>query len=54
MSPYAGHDAQFRFRLGTNNSSPREGWYIDDIKLQGCGDGGAGDTIFANGFDSTP
>jgi hypothetical protein len=54
VSPYAGHDAQFRFRLGTNNTSPREGWYIDDIKLQGCGDGGTNDTIFTNGFDSTP
>jgi len=52
ISPYAGHDAQFRFRLGTNNASPREGWYIDDIKLQGCGSDT--DTIFANGFDSTP
>ena len=53
ISPYAGHDAQFRFRLGTNNTSPREGWYIDDIKLQGCGTG-SDDTIFANGFDPTP
>ncbi|HEX5123897.1 MAG TPA: S8 family serine peptidase [Rhodanobacteraceae bacterium] len=48
-SPYAGHDVQFRFRLGTNNSSPREGWYIDDIKVQGCGS--TDDTIFTNGFD---
>lgn len=52
VSPYAGHDAQFRFRLGTNNASPREGWYIDDIKLQGCGDGT--DVIFADGFEPTP
>jgi len=52
VSPYAGHDAQFRFRLGTNNASPREGWYIDDIKLQGCGDGA--DEIFADGFEPTP
>lgn len=52
VSPYAGHDAQFRFRLGTNNASPREGWYIDDIKLQGCGEGT--DVIFADGFEPTP
>ncbi|HET7925398.1 MAG TPA: hypothetical protein VFL30_10890, partial [Rhodanobacteraceae bacterium] len=51
VSPYAGHDVQFRFRLGTNNASPREGWYIDDIKVQGCGSGTPDDTIFANGFD---
>jgi hypothetical protein len=50
-SPYAGHDAQFRFRLGTNNASPREGWYIDDIKVQGCGTEVIDDTIFENGFD---
>jgi hypothetical protein len=52
VSPYAGHDAQFRFRLGTNNTSPREGWYIDDIKVQGCGTEGPGDTIFADGFEA--
>jgi hypothetical protein len=51
VSPYAGHDVQFRFRLGTNNTSPREGWYIDDIKVQGCGSGTPDDTIFANGFE---
>jgi hypothetical protein len=53
VSPYAGHDVQFRFRLGTNNTSPREGWYIDDIKVQGCGTGVA-DRIFADGFDPAP
>lgn len=52
VSPYAGHDAQFRFRIGTNNASPREGWYIDDIKLQGCGDDAGDDTIFADGFEA--
>ena len=51
VSPYAGHDAQFRFRLGTNNASPREGWYIDDIKVQGCGSETVTDRIFENGFD---
>jgi hypothetical protein len=53
LSSYAGHDAQFRFRLGSNNSSPREGWYIDAIKVQGCG-AGMTDRIFADGFDGTP
>ena len=52
ISPYAGHDAQFRFRLGTNNAAPREGWYIDDVKLQGCGSGNPDDTIFADGFEA--
>jgi len=53
-SPYAGHDVQFRFRLGTNNANPREGWYIDDIKLQGCGTETTPDTIFTDGFESAP
>jgi hypothetical protein len=54
LSTYAGHDAQFRFRLGSNNTSPREGWYIDSIKVQGCSSGGIDDRIFADGFDGTP
>jgi hypothetical protein len=55
LSTYAGHDAQFRFRLGSNNTNPREGWYIDAVKVQGCSEGGEPpDRIFADGFDSTP
>jgi hypothetical protein len=55
ISAYAGHDAQFRFRLGSNNTAPREGWYIDTIKVQGCSEGGPPpDRIFADGFDGTP
>jgi hypothetical protein len=54
LSTYAGHDAQFRFRLGSNNASPREGWYIDSIMVQGCSSGGVTDRIFADGFDGTP
>jgi len=52
LSTYAGHDAQFRFRLGSNNTSPREGWYIDAIKTQGCSSGGTPDLIFADGFEA--
>ena len=51
LSTYAGHDARFRFRIATNNTNPREGWYIDDIRVVGCGDL-AGDTIFADGFEA--
>jgi hypothetical protein len=54
ISIYAGHDAQFRFRLGSNNSTAREGWYIDTIKVEGCSEGGPPlDRIFADGFDGT-
>jgi len=37
--------------IGTNNANPREGWYVDDIKVQGCGTEVIDDTIFDNGFD---
>jgi hypothetical protein len=51
-SPYAGHSAQFRFRLGSDSSLGHEGWYIDDIKVKGCDDGSApDDVIFENGFE---
>ena len=53
LSTYAGHDVQFRFRLGSNNSISREGWYIDDISVQGCGVTTPDDTIFKDGFDGT-
>jgi hypothetical protein len=49
ISPYAGQNAQFRFRLGSDASVGREGWYIDDFKVQGCSDT---DVIFADGFEA--
>ena len=48
ISAYAGQNAQFRFRLGSDTSVGAEGWYIDDFKVQGCS---ASDLIFADGFD---
>lgn len=48
ITPYAGHVAQFRFRLGSDGSVGREGWYIDDVKVQGCS---TSDVIFADGFE---
>ena len=48
LAPFAGHNAQFRFRLGSDNSVGREGWYIDDVKVQGCS---TTDVIFADGFE---
>lgn len=50
ISAYQGQTAQFRFRLGSDSSVGREGWYIDDVKVQSCG----ADLIFRNGFDSVP
>ncbi|MCP4537182.1 MAG: hypothetical protein GY832_08535 [Chloroflexi bacterium] len=36
LDAYAGQTAQFRFRLGTDSSTGREGWYIDDVIVQSC------------------
>jgi N-acetylneuraminic acid mutarotase len=33
LLPYAGHNLLFRFRMGTDNSVNRPGWWIDDISL---------------------
>ncbi len=51
IDAYAGQTVRFRFRLGTDSSVSREGWYIDDIKVQSCvaGDG----SIFTDGFESS-
>ncbi|MGB8378794.1 MAG: hypothetical protein WCE70_10080, partial [Rhodanobacteraceae bacterium] len=51
LSTYAGHQAQFRFRLGSDSLISNEGWYIDDISVQGCFNAPA-DRIFADGFES--
>lgn len=36
ISAYAGQTAQFRFRLGSDNSVSRPGWNIDDVAVQSC------------------
>jgi hypothetical protein len=36
MDSYAGQAVQIRFRLGTDNAVGREGWYVDDVKVQSC------------------
>lgn len=36
LSAYQGQTVQFRFRLGTSDAVGAEGWYIDDVKVQGC------------------
>ncbi|MEP6881506.1 MAG: hypothetical protein ABI866_05910 [Dokdonella sp.] len=49
VSSYAGQNIQFRFRLGTDTSASKEGWYVDDIKVFSCQ--ASSDFIFANGFE---
>lgn len=36
LDAYAGESVKFRFRLGTDNIIAKEGWYIDDVTVQGC------------------
>ena len=36
LDAYAGQTVQFRFRVGTDSSVGREGWYLDDVKVQSC------------------
>jgi hypothetical protein len=45
--------AQIRFRLTSDGSVTRDGWYVDDIVLSGTGAlcRGSGDGLFDNGFE---
>jgi hypothetical protein len=36
LDDYAGQAVRFRFRLGTDGTASREGWYIDDVVVQSC------------------
>ena len=49
LSAYAGQTVQLRFRLATDNTVAREGWYIDDVTVQTCQ---AANAIFTDGFES--
>ena len=33
LDAYAGQTVRFRFRLGTDSGTGREGWYIDDVSV---------------------
>lgn len=52
VSSYAGHAVQFRFRMASDSSVGKPGWYIDDINVQGCSASGPSDLIFADGFET--
>ena len=36
LGDYAGQTVLFRFRLGSGSTGSAEGWYLDDVKVQGC------------------
>lgn len=52
LDGYAGQTARFRFRVSTDGSDglAPHGWYVDDVKVQGCR-GVSNDRLFADGFD---
>lgn len=49
LSAYAGDEVQVRFRLGTDATIGREGWYVDDIRVTSCAV--LEEVIFADGFE---
>ncbi|MCK5378572.1 MAG: S8 family serine peptidase [Acidobacteria bacterium] len=49
LDAYAGQTIRFRLRLGTDSYVGHEGWYIDDVVIQGCAESGL---LFSDGFES--
>jgi Immune inhibitor A-like, MAM domain len=47
VSAWGGQNVRFRYRLASDSSVSREGWYLDDVKVQSCLA-----LIFADGFES--
>jgi len=47
ISAFGGQTAQFRFRLASDSSVSREGWYIDDVSVHACTA-----LLFNNGFET--
>ena len=49
LSSFAGEEVQLRFRLGTDGAigPPREGWTIDDVRVEACGT----ELLFKDGFE---
>jgi hypothetical protein len=41
LSSLAGHSVRFRFRVATDTAGADAGWYIDSVRIYGCGAGTA-------------
>src|SRR5690606_11811199 len=37
LSAHAGSSVQLRWRMATDSSVGREGWYVDDVRVESCG-----------------
>jgi len=51
VSAYAGQSVQLRFRMATDSSLGREGWYVDDVRVITPSECNATD-VFSDGFES--
>ncbi|GAB4195866.1 MAG: hypothetical protein Tsb002_28780 [Wenzhouxiangellaceae bacterium] len=49
LDAFAGQTVRIGFRLGTDGTVGREGWYIDDVQVQSCT--GGSEVILADGFE---
>ncbi len=47
LTAYAGQTVKFRFRLGSDTGTSREGWYVDDIEVTSC----ASNLVYQDGFE---
>lgn len=45
VSDWAGENARFRFRLGTDGREDRPGWYVDRVEVRSCGAHTVGGTV---------
>jgi hypothetical protein len=53
LDAYAGQTVRIRFRLGTDSSVSREGWYVDDVRIITPSDCATwSPDVFADGFES--
>lgn len=52
LNAFAGQDIRLRWRLGTDNEVAREGWFVDDIRVQACLPEAPGPDVFKNGFEA--
>ncbi|MCU0756912.1 MAG: hypothetical protein MUE46_17670 [Xanthomonadales bacterium] len=51
LSPFAGQSVRLRWRLATDSSVSREGWYVDDVQVQSCVSAGE-PPVFRHGFEA--
>jgi len=52
LDAYAGQTVTLRFRLATDSSASREGWYIDDVRVITPSDCTENLGLFSDGFES--